>query len=38
MTAVSMVVIGGIVALNDGDVSKALPSTYTNLPGCCGVW
>jgi len=25
MTAVSMVVIGGIVALNDGDVGKALP-------------
>ena len=26
MTAVSMVVIGGIVAINDGDISKALPS------------
>ena len=29
MTAVSMVVIAGIVALNDGDVSQALPSILT---------
>ena len=29
MTAVSMVVIAGILALNDGDVSKALPAILT---------
>ncbi|SEC28556.1 sulfate permease, SulP family [Tenacibaculum sp. MAR_2009_124] len=29
MTAVSMVVIANIIALNDGDVSKALPSILT---------
>ena len=29
MTAVSMVVIAGIVALNDGDVMQALPSILT---------
>ncbi len=29
MTAVSMVVIAGIVAINDGDVSKALPAILT---------
>ncbi len=29
MTAVSMVVIAGIVALNDGDISKALPAILT---------
>ncbi len=29
MTAVSMVIIAGIVAANDGDVSKALPSILT---------
>ena len=29
MTAVSMVVIAGIVALNDGDVIQALPSILT---------
>ena len=29
MTAVSMVVIGGLIAINDGDVSKALPSILT---------
>jgi SulP family sulfate permease len=29
MTAVSMVVIAGIIALNDGDVSKALPAILT---------
>ncbi|MGJ8744332.1 SulP family inorganic anion transporter [Polaribacter sp.] len=29
MTAVSMVVIAGIIAANDGDVSKALPSILT---------
>ena len=29
MTAVSMVVIGGIIAINDGDVSKALPAILT---------
>ncbi|WP_243414827.1 SulP family inorganic anion transporter [Flagellimonas aquimarina] len=29
MTAVSMVVIGGIVAINDGDIAKALPSILT---------
>ncbi|OBQ55088.1 SulP family inorganic anion transporter [Tamlana sp. s12] len=29
MTAVSMVVIAGIVAANDGDVSKALPTVLT---------
>ena len=29
MTAVSMVVIGGIVAANDGDVNKALPAILT---------
>lgn len=29
MTAVSMVIIAGIVAVNDGDVSKALPAILT---------
>jgi SulP family sulfate permease len=29
MTAVSMVVIAGIIAVNDGDVSKALPAILT---------
>ena len=29
MTAVSMVVIGGLIAVNNGDVSKALPSILT---------
>ena len=29
MTAVSMVVIGGLIAINDGDVSKALPAILT---------
>lgn len=29
MTAVSMVVIAGIIAINDGDVSKALPAILT---------
>jgi SulP family sulfate permease len=29
MTAVSMVVIAGIIALNDGDVSRALPAILT---------
>ena len=29
MTAVSMVVIGGLIAINNGDVSKALPSILT---------
>lgn len=29
MTAVSMVIIAGIVAVNDGDISKALPSILT---------
>ncbi|WP_370636063.1 SulP family inorganic anion transporter [Flagellimonas sp. CMM7] len=29
MTAVSMVVIGGIVAINDGDIGKALPAILT---------
>lgn len=29
MTAVSMVVIAGIIALNDGDVNKALPAILT---------
>jgi len=29
MTAVSMVIIAGIIALNDGDVSKALPAILT---------
>jgi SulP family sulfate permease len=29
MTAVSMVIIAGIIAANDGDVSKALPSILT---------
>ncbi|MGB1318450.1 MAG: SulP family inorganic anion transporter, partial [Flavobacteriales bacterium] len=29
MTAVSMVVVAGILALNDGDVSKALPAILT---------
>jgi SulP family sulfate permease len=29
MTAVSMVVIAGIIAANDGDVSKALPAILT---------
>jgi len=29
MTAVSMVIIAGIIALNDGDVSKALPGILT---------
>jgi len=29
MTAVSMVVIAGIVAVNDGDINKALPSILT---------
>lgn len=29
MTAVSMVIIAGIVALNDGDISKALPAILT---------
>ena len=29
MTAVSMVVIAGIIALNDGDVEKALPAILT---------
>lgn len=29
MTAVSMVVIAGIIALNDGDVTKALPAILT---------
>ena len=29
MTAVSMVVIAGIIAVNDGDVSKALPTILT---------
>lgn len=29
MTAVSMVVIGGIVAINDGDIEKALPAILT---------
>lgn len=29
MTAVSMVVIAGIVAINDGDINKALPSILT---------
>lgn len=29
MTAVSMVVIAGIIAMNDGDVSKALPAILT---------
>ena len=29
MTAVSMVVIAGIVAINDGDISKALPAILT---------
>ncbi|MFV0540391.1 MAG: SulP family inorganic anion transporter [Aestuariibaculum sp.] len=29
MTAVSMVVISGIIAINDGDVSKALPAILT---------
>jgi len=36
MTAVSMVVIAGIVALNDGDVIQALPSILTVffISGC----
>jgi SulP family sulfate permease len=29
MTAVSMVVIGGLIAINDGDVAKALPAILT---------
>ena len=29
MTAVSMVVIGGLIAINNGDVSKALPAILT---------
>ncbi|NNM17005.1 MAG: SulP family inorganic anion transporter [Croceitalea sp.] len=29
MTAVSMVVIAGVIAINDGDVSKALPAILT---------
>ena len=29
MTAVSMIVIAGIIAINDGDVSKALPAILT---------
>lgn len=29
MTAVSMVVVAGIIAINDGDVSKALPAILT---------
>ena len=29
MTAVSMVVIGALIAINDGDVSKALPAILT---------
>jgi len=29
MTAVSMVVIGGIIAINDGDVAQALPAILT---------
>jgi sulfate permease, SulP family len=29
MTAVSMVVIAGIIAINDGDISKALPAILT---------
>ena len=29
MTAVSMVIIAGIIAINDGDVTKALPSILT---------
>lgn len=29
MTAVSMVVIAGIIAINDGDINKALPAILT---------
>jgi len=47
MTAVSMVIIAGIVAANEGDVNKALPSiltcffisrTYSNSFRVCGNW